>query len=122
MEKLTYLLQVILSLGLLNVWLIRFKDTTAYRGGRSLNLKEEFISYGLPNCFFYLIGILKIGIAILLLLGFWFKFLLFPSSILLSFLMIGAVYFHFKIKDPIFKIIPASLMLILSITLSVCCI
>ena len=41
-------LQLIIAVGLINVWLLRFKKATDYRGGDATNMKEEFIAYGLP--------------------------------------------------------------------------
>jgi hypothetical protein len=63
-------LQIIIALGLLNVWLLRFNKVTAYRGGSANTLLEEFAVYGLPAWFCYFIGILKVGSAVALLLGF----------------------------------------------------
>lgn len=111
---LSSVLQVILALGLFNVWLIRSGKQTSYRGGTAQNLKEEFAVYGLPDGFFKLIGFLKIGAAIGLLAGILVPELGLASAGLLMFLMMGALAMHFKVKDPIQKSIPALLMLILS--------
>ena len=56
------LLQIIVGLGLLNVWLIRAGSATDYRGGEATTLKEEFQAYGLPDGAFYLVGAMKIGL------------------------------------------------------------
>jgi uncharacterized membrane protein YkgB len=108
-------IQVIIALGLLNVWLIRANWSTAYRGGNAKNLREEFAVYGLSNFFCSFVGVLKIGSAILLLAGLWFPDLTFSAAILVSVLMLGAVAMHFKVSDPIKKTIPAALMLVLSL-------
>ena len=122
MEILIHILQVVLAIGLINVWIVRFNKKTKYRGGQSENLKEEFSSYGFSKSFFYFIGFLKISLAILLGLGFWFKELILPSSILLSFLMLGAIFAHFKIQDPLLRSLPAVSMLFFSLLLCFCCI
>ena len=62
------LINVIVSLSILNVWLLRFNNQTPYRGGDSKTL-EEFHFYGLPTQFMYLIGITKVILAILLIVG-----------------------------------------------------
>ena len=49
--------QVIVGLGLLNVWLVRFNKSTEYRGGAAANMREEFATYGLPVWFCYLVEI-----------------------------------------------------------------
>jgi len=98
----------------LNVWLVRFNKKTSYRGGEANNIIEEFAVYGLPIWFCYVIGFLKIGSALSLLLGVYFPFLTFPSALLILCLMIGAVLMHIKVKDPLKKAIPASVMLTMS--------
>ena len=110
----TKVLQVIVALGLLNVWLLRRNKSTAYRGGRASNMVEEFAVYGLSPFFCYSIGTLKVGAAILLLLGLTFPPLVVPASALIAALMLGAVLMHAKVGDPIKKAIPASLMLVMS--------
>ena len=105
--------RLIVSLGLLNVWLLRFRKSTPFRGGASKNMKEEFLTYGLPVWFMYMIGFLKVGIAVAVLIGFWFPVFIFPAVLLFSVLMIGAVSMHIKVRDPFIKMVPAiSLMLV----------
>ncbi len=95
-------LQIVLALGLLNVWLLRTGKATAYRGGAAKNLKEEFATYGLPPFMYYLVGGLKIGCALAL----------------LAVLMLGALLMHIKVKDPISKSVPAAAMLAMTSTLA----
>jgi hypothetical protein len=59
MEYLRSVLTVIISLGILNVWLLRFNKPTPYRGGTAKNLKEEFAAYGLPVWFMWVVGASK---------------------------------------------------------------
>ncbi len=118
MENLVFVLQIIVALGLLNVWLLRFAKTTQYRGGKAQNLKEEFAAYGLPSWFMYMIGTLKIGSALALLAGFWLPLLVAPAAGLVVLLMLGALFMHFKIRDPIIKSVPAALMLTMGLFIS----
>lgn len=111
-------LQIIIALGLLNVWLLRYKKKTEYRGCGSCSLKEEFAAYGLPEWAFYLAGFIKVGGAIALLLGFWKPFLIFPAAVVISFMMLVAVLMHLKVGDNFKKFIPALTMLFLSLLLS----
>ncbi|MBM4245958.1 MAG: DoxX family protein [Deltaproteobacteria bacterium] len=108
------LLQVILALGLLNVWLVRPRAETAYRGGAARSLEEEFVAYGLPGWAFFLVGALKLGIAVVLLVGLWIPSLVPPAAACLVLLMLGAVAMHLKVGDPPIKSLPALLMLALS--------
>ena len=55
------------GLGLLNVWLLRARTDTAYRGGTAHTLREEFSAYGLPGFMFYVVGALKISAGAILL-------------------------------------------------------
>lgn len=111
------ILQVLLGLGLLNVWLVRAKSPTAYRGGQARSLRQEFDAYGLPEWFFYLVGLLKIGSALLLLAGIWFPALVLPAGSVVVALMLGALAMHVKVKDPLIKSLPAFVMLVLSASL-----
>jgi uncharacterized membrane protein YphA (DoxX/SURF4 family) len=101
------LAQIIVGLGLLNVWLIRFNKATEYRGGTAQNMREEFAAYGLPDWFCYLVGGLKITSGMLLLIGLAFPQIVPYVAILVSLLMIGALGMHVKVKDPIKKSVPA---------------
>jgi hypothetical protein len=114
MLTLAAILQIIVALGLLNVWLLRFNKNTNYRGGNAKNLKQEFTAYGLPSWFFGLIGTMKITIALALIVGIWLPRAAFISSILLCFLMLGAIAMHIKVGDAPKKSLPALLMLIMS--------
>jgi hypothetical protein len=112
-------LQVIVALGLLNVWLVRAKASTAYRGGSAQSLKEEFATYGLPDWTFYVVGILKVGSAILLLLGIWVKSpdLVRLPALVVAGLMVGALAMHAKVKDPLTKSLPALAMLLMCVAI-----
>ena len=111
MHTLLLILQVIVALGLLNVWLVRSGKNTAYRGGSSRTMAEEFAAYGLPDWLRKLVGVLKIGSALALIVGIWVPVLVAPTVLLLSVLMLGALAMHVKIGDPISKSVPAFIVL-----------
>lgn len=119
MSYITILLQLFVAFGLLNVWLVRRSKKTPYRGSNADSLKDEFIAYGLPLWFYYVIGFIKISSAFLLILGFWIPSLVFPTALIIIFLMLGAVLMHIKVKDPLKKMLPALIMLIFSIGICV---
>jgi len=109
-----YLFQIIIAIGLINVWLVRFHKSTKYRGGDAGNMADEFAAYGLPKWFMYLVGVGKIFIATLMIIGFWIPMVVYPASLLLALLMIGAISMHVKIKDPFIKSLPAILMFLMA--------
>jgi hypothetical protein len=110
------LFQVIIAIGLINVWLVRFNKPTKYRGAGANNMESEFAAYGLPKWFMYLVGAGKILIATLMIVGFWVPMVVYPASVLLVLLMIGAVSMHIKVKDPFVRSLPALLMLIMALS------
>lgn len=114
LENLASVFQVIVGLGLLNVWLIRAGNATAYRGGDAQNLKEEFATYGLPSAVFYIVGGLKIVSGVLLLTGLAFAPVVAPAAAVVAILMAGALTMHLKVGDPASKSVPATLMLLMS--------
>ena len=115
MKILISILQVIVALSLLNVWLVRFHQSTAYRGGGSHSMPEEFAFYGFSVWFTYLIGTLKVGASLCLIAGLWFHMLVFPAALLICILMLGALTMF---VTPLKQSVPALIMLIL--TVSIC--
>ena len=111
------ILQVVVGLGLLNVWLVRAQSSTAFRGGSAQSLREEFAAYGLPDWFFYLVGVLKIGSAVLLIVGIWLPEVVPPAAGTVAVLMVGALSMHAKVKDPLSKSQPALLMLLMAVAI-----
>jgi len=115
MEYLEIAIKLTIAISVLNVWLIRFGNSTQWRGGNAQNMKDEFSAYGLPIWFMYVIGALKVLLSLLLILSIWYGSLELYAAGGMAFLMIGAVVMHLKVKDPIKKSFPAALFLTLSI-------
>lgn len=109
-----YAFQIIIAIGLINVWLLRFNKSTKYRGGDATNMVDKFATYGLPKWFMYLVGAGKIFIAVLMIIGFWMPAVIYPASVLLVLLMIGAISIHIKVRDPFIKLLPATLMFLMA--------
>ena len=109
--------QIIVGLGLLNVWLLRAKSSTAYRGGAATSLKEEFQAYGLSEVIFYVVGALKITAGVILIAGVWLSLPVdFAAGVVVT-LMVGALAMHIKVGDPLMKSVPAALMLVMSVAI-----
>ncbi len=118
MDTFRILLQIIVGLGLLNVWILRFGRRTPYRGKGAENLRAEFEAYGLPVWFMWVVGVLKIGVAASLLAGIWLPALVEPAAIVLVVLMVGAVCMHLKVKDPFMSSTPALAMLAMAVAIA----
>ena len=69
MEWIKIVIQVIIAVSIFNVWILRVKKPTSWRGGTAKSMKEEFEAYGLPFWFMNLIGFLKLTLASLLIAG-----------------------------------------------------
>ena len=117
MGTISAIIQIIIPLGILNVWLLRSGRATNYRGGKASTLKDEFTAYGLPDWVFYVVGTLKLSAAAMLLLGFLLPVLVMPGAALMSALMLGALVMHAKVGDPAIRYLPAGLMLLMSLFL-----
>jgi uncharacterized membrane protein YphA (DoxX/SURF4 family) len=118
MDILTATIQLIIPLGILNVWLLRRNRSTSYRGGDAPSLKAEFQAYGLPEWVFFTVGFLKLSSAAMLLVGFFVPILLVPGALMMAALMLGAVLMHAKVGDPPLRYVPALLMLVMSLYLA----
>lgn len=113
MDPIIVVAQVVVALAILNVWLLRAKKATAWRGGEATNMREEFAVYGLPEWLMRIVGVLKISFAALLIAGIWVPALTKPAATGLGLLMLGAVVMHLKVGDPIRKSLPAFSLLVL---------
>ena len=118
MELLRQALQVIVALGLLNVWLARAGKQTRFRGGNANSMREEFAAYGLPVLMMYVVGSLKVIISISLIAGIWMPILVAPATSLLILLMVGAFVMHLKVKDPFTKAVPSLLILGMAVAIA----
>lgn len=110
-------LQVVVGLGLLNVWLVRPGSATDYRGGDAKTLKEEFKAYGLPDFAFYVVGALKIAAGLVLVAGLWISLPVQIAGGVVAVLMVGALGMHLKVKDAPMRSLPAALMLAMCVAI-----
>jgi uncharacterized membrane protein YphA (DoxX/SURF4 family) len=113
MQVIVTIVQLVIALGILNVWILRFGKSTAWRGGGAKSMKEEFSVYGLPSWSVGLIGFLKILFAALLIIGVWVSAVVKPAAFGLAILMLGAILMHIKVKDSPQKSVPAVTVLVM---------
>lgn len=104
MTNLILLSQIIVAASVYFVWIFRY-----------FNVVKEFQLFGLSDLTRNFIGAFKISLSVLLLVGIWHAELITITAGLMGLLMIGAQYFHFKIKNPFVKHLPSLLLLLLCI-------
>lgn len=119
MEYVEIILKAIVGLSILNVWLLRSKKATPWRGGDARSIEEEFKAYGLPVWFMWTVGTLKVVLALLLLYSIYDPGMENIAAYGIAILMLGAVAMHFKIGDPPKKSFPAFTFLVLSLLITV---
>ena len=78
-------------------------------------MQEEFEVYGLSRAMMLMVGTLKVVSAIVLVISIWYPFLAVPASAAMGFLMVGAIWMHLRVRDPLKKSLPAFLLLLLSV-------
>jgi len=115
MDLLVTAAQIIIAAGIVNVWILRFRKSTDFRGGGAQNMKQEFAAYGLSETVMKVVGVLKLSLAALLVVGIWYQSVAAPAAGGMALLMIGALAMHVKVGDPAMKSLPALLMLGLSL-------
>ena len=115
MDKFLLVSQVLIAMGLLNVWLLRRNKATPWRGGEARTMEEEFRVYGFPRWFMGTIGFLKVSLALALLAGLWLPGITSAAAAGIATLMAGAVVMHVRVGDPLMKSAPAFSLLVLSV-------
>jgi hypothetical protein len=110
MEYLLLIVQLIVGLGILNVWLIRRNRPTPFRGGLKSNMQEEFSHYGLPKWSVWPVGLSKVSLAFMILGGVYLPALTAVGALGLGLFMLGAVVMHLKVRDTFLQTLPALFM------------
>ena len=67
--KLTQYLSLFVSVIVLSAWSFQLNRPSVFRGGTATNMSEEFATYGLDDSIMIGVGISKVILALLLLLG-----------------------------------------------------
>ena len=100
-DTLFIICKVLLAVSLFYVWVVRYE-----------NIKKEFVDYKLPTWLRDLVGILKLSFSVMIISS--DKDLVLIGSMGIVLLMVGALATHFRVRNPLIKMIPA-------ITLSLLC-
>lgn len=114
MTTVAIICQIIIALGIFNVWILRRDRATPFRPDGAGSIEEEFERYGLPEWAHLLVGSTKLTLAVLLLVGVAFAPVAAPAAAMMALLMLGAVAAHIRVRDPLVRAAPAFAMLVLS--------
>lgn len=106
--------QIIIALGIFNVWILRRDRPTGYRPDGAGSIAEEFERYGFPDWVRAAVGSTKLALAAALLVGVVYAQVAVPAAVLMGALMFGAIVAHVRVRDPLVKSLPALGMLLLS--------
>ena len=118
MDYLVIILKIIVSISILNVWLLQPTKATKWRGGNAKTIIEEFEVYGLSKTVCYIVGFLKVSLALLLLASIKVESLTLIGSLGLAALLFGSILMHLKVKDEIYKSFPAFLFILMNLTIA----
>ena len=89
------------------VWMVRYA-----------NIVQEFKQYGLPDWVRDLVGILKITISLMLLIGIERAPFAMEGGIGIALLMGAAFVTHLRVKNPVFKMLPSLTLLVFSVVIA----
>ena len=99
-------LQIFIASSIFFVWVVRYE-----------NIIEEFKNYNLPNWFRDFVGILKLTLAVMLIIGIYDSKFKEIATIGLLMLMFSAIATHIKTKSQFLKIIPSLFLFLASLLL-----
>lgn len=94
--------QIIVAASVYFVWIFRF-----------FNVVKEFKQFGLSDVTRNFVGAAKMSMSALLIVGIWYPDVVIIAATVMGLFMIGAQFFHFKIKNSFIKHLPSLLLLIL---------
>ena len=106
-------LHLIIALGVINVWFIRRDKATGFRPDGASKIAEESRWYGVSDSFRRSMGVTKLTLAALLVVGVTHA-PLGAAAAGMVLLMSSAIVAHIRVRDPVVKSVPALLMLAMS--------
>jgi uncharacterized membrane protein YphA (DoxX/SURF4 family) len=107
-QNLTIALQSLVAASIFFVWTVRYQ-----------NIVQEFKHYGLPDWLRDLVGILKITLALLLLVGIERPLFAVAGGFGIAALMGCAFFTHLRVKNPGSKMLPSLTLLVLSLIIAI---
>jgi len=104
MDNIMTIAQIVVAASVAFVWVFRFH-----------NVEKEFNQFGLGLVTRSFVGFSKTALATLLIAGIWYDSLILVPAILMGLFMVGAQYFHLKVKNPFQQRLPSLILLLLCI-------
>ncbi len=104
MKDIAILLQAVVAAAVFFVWVVRYP-----------NIVQEFKQYALPDWVRDLTGIVKLAFSLMLLIGIEREQFAVIGGIGIAVLMGAALLTHLRVKNPVFKMIPSLILMILSL-------
>ncbi len=102
MENYVKFAQIIIAISVAYVWIFRFN-----------NVVREFKHFKLNDLTRNFVGVSKISLSTLLVVGIWYSSLVLIPAVFMGLFMVVAQYFHFKVNNPFIKHLPSLVLLIL---------
>ena len=90
--------QLTIALSVIFVWIFRYK-----------NIQKDFELFGL-NKIIKPVGITKVLLSILLIIGLWIPETTLISSASMGVFMLSAQYFHWSVNNPLYKKLPSIIL------------
>ncbi|GAC1514542.1 MAG: hypothetical protein NVS1B4_02440 [Gemmatimonadaceae bacterium] len=107
MHTLAISLQALVAASIFFVWVVRYD-----------NVKQEFKYFGLPDWMRDLVGIAKLTLSLMLLIGIDREPFALIGSIGVALLMASAVATHLRVKNPFAKLLPSLTLFVLSMVIA----
>lgn len=96
--------QLLIAASIVFVWIFRFD-----------NIVAEFTHFRFSPLFRNSVGVAKLALATVLVIGIWYPALVIPAALGMAALMLGAQWAHFRVSNPWVKHVPSALLLALSL-------
>ena len=104
MENISLISQLIVAISVIFVWVFRYD-----------NIVVEFKHYGYSDLLRNIVGASKISVSTLLIMGIWYNEITVYASLAMAFFMVCAQISHIKVKNPLIKLVPSLIFLLMSL-------
>jgi len=102
MHTLAITAQLLVAASVFYIWIFRFD-----------NIVRDFEHFKFSPIFRNTVGVVKLVIATLMVVGIWMPAVVFGAALGMTVLMLGAQWAHFRVGNPMAKRVPSALLLAL---------